>query len=121
MPEPALALYSLGIAPFFPSFLSNLLDTIGLLTKYIILHYLLLHNQPSFDQQLIFQADHEHFYFLAPIHVIMMIRILRMDRLTVGLRLPKLPILFAALWTIIFGRQFQTFVPAMSEERTIPM
>ena len=44
-----------------------------------------------------------------------------MDRPAVGLRLPKLPILIAALWTAILGRQLQTFVPAMSEERTIPM
>ena len=56
-----------------------------------------------------------------PIHVIVMIHILSMDRPAVGLRLPKLPILFAALWIVIFGRQFQTFVPAMSEERIIPM
>ena len=51
----------------------------------------------------------------------MMIRILSMDTLAVGLRLPKLPILFAAFRTVIFGRQFQTFVPAVSEERTIPV
>ena len=24
-----------------------------------------VHNQPNFDQQLISQADHEHFYFLS--------------------------------------------------------
>ena len=64
MPEPILALYYLGIAPFFSGFLSNLMNTIGLLAKYILLHYL-LHNQPSFDQQLAFQTDHEHFYFLS--------------------------------------------------------
>ena len=64
MPEPVLALYSLGIAPFFFGFLSNLLDTIALPIKHILLHYLLLHNQPSFDQQLAFLADHEYFYFL---------------------------------------------------------
>ena len=65
MPEPVLALCSLGVAPFFSGFLSNLLDTIALPTKHILLHYLLLHNQPSFDQQLAFLADHEHFYFLS--------------------------------------------------------
>ena len=64
MPEPVLAPYSLGDAPFFSGFLSNLLDTIALPTKRILLHYL-LHNQPSFDQQLAFLADHEHFYFLS--------------------------------------------------------
>ena len=64
MLEPILVLCSLGVAPFFSGFLSNLLDTIGLLPKHILPHYFLLHNQPSFDQQLIFQADHEHFYFL---------------------------------------------------------
>ena len=58
-------LCSLGVAPFYSGFLSNLLDTIDLLTKYILLHYFLLHNQSSFDQQLAFLADHEHFYFLS--------------------------------------------------------
>ena len=65
MPEPILALCSLGVAPFFSGFLSNLLDTIDLPAKHILPHYFLLHNQPSFDQQLAFQADHEHFYFLS--------------------------------------------------------
>ena len=65
MPEPVLALYSLGVVPFFSGFLLNLLDTIVLPTKQIILHYLLLHNQPSSDQQLASQAEHEHFYFLS--------------------------------------------------------
>ena len=65
MPESVLALCSLGVAPFFSGFLSDLLDTIGLSAKHILLHYFLLHNQPSFDQQLTFQADHEHFYFLS--------------------------------------------------------
>ena len=64
MPEPALALYSLGVVPFFSDFSSNLLDTIALSAKPILPHYL-LHNQPSFDQQLAFLADHEHFYFLS--------------------------------------------------------
>ena len=65
MPEPVRTLYSLGIAPFSSSFLLNLLCTIGLPAKHILSHYLLLHNQPSFGQQLVFQADHEHFYFLS--------------------------------------------------------
>ena len=51
----------------------------------------------------------------------MMILISSMDRSAVGLRLPKLPIVITALWTITPGRQLQTFVPAMSEERTILM
>jgi hypothetical protein len=49
----------------------------------------------------------------------MMICILGMDRLAVDLRLPKLPILIAAFWTVMSGRQFQTFIPAVSEERII--
>ena len=65
MPDPILDLCSLGIVPFFSSFLSNLLDIIGLPAKHILPHYFLLHNQPNFDQQLISQADHEHFYFLS--------------------------------------------------------
>ena len=64
MLEPVPVLYSLAIALFFSGFLSVLLDTIGLPTKYILLHYFLFHNEPSFDQQLTFLADHEHFYFL---------------------------------------------------------
>ena len=64
MPEPMLALYSLGVAPSFSGFLSNLLDTIALRTKHTLSHYLFLHNQPSFDQQLDSRADREHFYFL---------------------------------------------------------
>ena len=51
----------------------------------------------------------------------MMICILGMDRPAVDLRLPKLLILIAAFWTVMSGRQFQTFIPAMSEERIIPM
>ena len=65
MPELVPILYSLGVAPFFSGFLASLLDTIGLPAKHILLHYFLLHNQPSSDQQLAFQADHEHFYFLS--------------------------------------------------------
>ena len=64
MPEPILVLCSLGVAPFFSGFLSNLLDTIDLPAKYTLPHYL-LHNQPNFDQQLASQADHEHFYLLS--------------------------------------------------------
>ena len=51
----------------------------------------------------------------------MMICILGMDRPMVDLRLPKLPILIAVFWTVMSGRQFQTFIPAVSEERTIPV
>ena len=65
MPEPIPALCSLGVALFFSGFLSDRPDTIGLPVKHIVLHYPLLHNQPSFDQQLAFLADHEHFYFLS--------------------------------------------------------
>ena len=65
MPEPVLVLCSLGIAPFFSGFLSDLLDTIGLPTKHILPHNFLPHNQSNFDQQLVSQADHEHFYFLS--------------------------------------------------------
>ena len=65
MLEPIPVLYSLAVAFFFSDFLSDLLDTIGHPAKYILLHYFLLHNQPSFDQQLAFLADHEHFYFLS--------------------------------------------------------
>ena len=64
MLEPVLVLYSLAVALFFSSFLSDFLDTIGLPTNHILLHYFLVHNQPSFDQQLFFPADYEHFYFL---------------------------------------------------------
>ena len=65
MPEPILALCSLGVAPFFSSFLSNLLDTIALPAKHSLPYNPLLHNQPSFDEQLASQANHEHFYFLS--------------------------------------------------------
>ena len=64
MPEPFLVLCSLAVALFFSGFLSDLLDIIGLPAKHILLYYFLLHNQPNFDQQLAFLADHEHFYFL---------------------------------------------------------
>ena len=63
MLEPILVLCSLAVALFFSGFLLDLLDTIGLPAKHILPHYFLLHNQPNFDQQLIFQADHEHLYF----------------------------------------------------------
>ena len=65
MSKPVLALYSLGVVPFFSDFLLNLMDTIALPAKYTLPHHLLLHNQPSFGQQLAFLADHEHFYFLS--------------------------------------------------------
>ena len=65
MLEPILALFCLGIVPFFSSFLSNLLDTTALPAKHILPHHFLLQNQPNFDQQLTSQADHEHFYFLS--------------------------------------------------------
>ena len=65
MPELVPTLYSLNAAPFSSGFLLNLLVTIGLPAKHILSHYLLLHNQPSFGQQLAFQANHEHFYFLS--------------------------------------------------------
>ena len=65
MPKSVLALCFLGVAPFFSSFSSNLLDTIALPAKHILLHHLLIHNQPSSDQQLASQADQEHFYFLS--------------------------------------------------------
>ena len=65
MPKPVPTLYSLGVAPFSFGFLLNLMDTIGPPTKHIFFHCFLLHNQPSPGQQLFFQADHEHFYFLS--------------------------------------------------------
>ena len=65
MPEPVPSLYSLGVTPFSYGFLLNLLGTIGVPAKHIPLYYSLLHNQPSFDRQLAFLADHEHFYFLS--------------------------------------------------------
>ena len=65
MPKPILALCSLGIVPFISGFLLNLLDTIALPVKHTLPRYLLLHNQPSFDQQLTFLDDHKHFYFLS--------------------------------------------------------
>ena len=65
MPEPIPSLYSLGVAPFSSGFLLNLLGITGLPTKHIFFHCLPLHNQPSPGQQLFFQANHEHFYFLS--------------------------------------------------------
>ena len=65
MPDPILAICSLGVVPFFSCFLSNLLDTIAIPTKHIVPHHPLLHNQPCFDQQLASRADREHFYFLS--------------------------------------------------------
>ena len=63
MPKLVPSLYFLGVAPFSSGFLLILLDTIGLPAKHIFFCCLLLHNQPSLGQQLVFQADHEHFYF----------------------------------------------------------
>ena len=63
MPKAVLTLYSLGVALFFSSSLSNLLDTISLPAKYILFCYLLLHNQLSLGQQLFFLADYEYFHF----------------------------------------------------------
>ena len=65
MLEPVLVLCSLAVALFFSGFLLDLLDTIGLPAKHILSYYCLFHNQPSSDQQLVFLADHEHFYFLS--------------------------------------------------------
>ena len=65
VPEPILTLYSLGVALFSSGFLSNLLDAIGLPAKHILLHYSLLHNQPSLDQPFFFLADCEHVHFLS--------------------------------------------------------
>jgi hypothetical protein len=59
--------------------------------------------------------------FYAPIYIAMLILNSITNRPAVGLRLPKLPILFTAFQAIVSSRQFQTFIPAMSEERTIPM
>ena len=64
-PKPVPVLCSLGVALFFSGSLSNLLDIIGLPAKHILFCYLLLHNRPSLGQQLFFQANHEHFYFLS--------------------------------------------------------
>ena len=65
MSEPVPSLYYLGVVPFSSGFLSILLDTIGLPTKRNFFCCLLLHNQPSLGQKLVFRADHEHFYFLS--------------------------------------------------------
>ena len=66
MPKPVLSLYSLGIAPFSSGFLLNLLGTTGLPATHIFFHCLPLHDQPSPDQRLFFQADHEHFLSADP-------------------------------------------------------
>ena len=63
MPEPIPSLYSLGVAPFSSGFLLNLLGTTSLPATYIFFQCLPLHDQPSLDQRLFFQADHERFYF----------------------------------------------------------
>ena len=111
MPEPVPTLYSLGAAPFSSSFLSNIFS---LIASFFIISLVLVNN--SFSQPIM-----NTFIFEAPIHVIMVICILGMDRPAVDLRLPKFPILIAAFWTVVSGRQLQTFILAMSEERTILM
>ena len=63
MPEPVPSLYSLGVAPFSSGFLLILLDTIGLPAKHTFFRCLPLHDQPSPDQQLFFQADQNTFIF----------------------------------------------------------
>ena len=63
MPEPVPSLYSLGVTPFSSGFLLNLLGTTSLPATYVFFQRLPLHDQPSPDQRLFFQADYEHFYF----------------------------------------------------------
>ena len=65
MPEPVPSLYSLGVGPFSSGFMLNLLGTTGFLAAHIFFRCLPLHDQPSPDQRLFFQANHEHFYFLS--------------------------------------------------------
>ena len=65
VPELVLSACSLGAAPSSFGFLSNLLGTTGLPTTHIFFHRLPLHDQPSPDQRLFFQAENEHFYFLS--------------------------------------------------------
>ena len=65
MPEPVPSLYSLGVALFSSGFLLNLLGTTGLPATYIFFQCLPLHDQPSPNQRLLSQADHEHFCFLS--------------------------------------------------------
>jgi hypothetical protein len=65
MPKPVPSLYSLGVAPFSLGSFLNLLGTTGLPATRIFYHCFPLHDQPSPDQRLFFQADHEHFYFLS--------------------------------------------------------
>ena len=104
MAEPALSPYSLGVALFSSGFLLNLRGTIGLPAKHVPSSCFLLHDQPSLSQQLFFPADHEC--------------ILGMDRPTVDLRLPKLPILIAVFWTVMsctrYGsRSMRTTLPPL--------
>ena len=61
MSEPALSLYSLGVAPFS---LLNLLGTTGLPATHIFFQCLPLHDLPNHDR-LGKRVDHEHFYFLS--------------------------------------------------------
>ena len=65
MTEPVPSIYSLGVAPFSSGFLLNLLGTTGLPATHISFQCLPLQNQPSPDQRLFSQVDHEHFYFLS--------------------------------------------------------
>ena len=65
MPKPVPSLYSLGVAPFSSTFLLNLLGNTSFSVTHIFFQCLLLHDQPSPNQRLFFQADHEHFYFLS--------------------------------------------------------
>ena len=64
-PEPIPSLYSLGVAPFSSGFMLILLGTTGLPATHISFQCLPLHDQPSPDQRLFFQADHEYFHFLS--------------------------------------------------------
>ena len=65
MAEPVPSPYSLGVAPFSSGFLLNPLGTTGFPATHISFQCLSLHDQPSPDQRLFSQADHEHFYFLS--------------------------------------------------------
>ena len=59
------------------------------------------------------------FIFYTPIHVVRLITQTLIDRPVVGLRLPELIILIAALWAVTSCGQFQTLVPIVSEERIV--
>ena len=111
-------LCSLDAELVFSGSLSDLLDTIGPLAKHtLFLH----HDRPNFDHEHTCLTDHELLYFSTPIHVVRSIIQTHMDGLVVGLRLPKFYVLITALWVVTSCRQFQSFVPTVSEERTTPM